>query len=260
MEQGESYFIIAAPGSFYLFLKIFLTVTVRSILLTHVIRHAFRAVVHPYFRTEYFGVENVPKTGPVILTPNHVAYLDPFWIGCALPRPVHYMTWSASFQVPVLRPFLWFFQCFPVDIDSGGIDRSALRKAQEVLEAGEALMIFPEGGRCVSGTIDPFKAGAFRLAIKLGVPVVPVTLSGVHDIWPLGQLIPRPGKIQVYYHPPQTFQADRGEIRTRAYEAAEQVRAQIATRLDVRYQPTDLKLTKTISMEVRGTSPTEETA
>lgn len=212
---------------------------VRSLLHQFVTRHLLRGAFYPFFRTEFHGLENIPSTGPVILTPNHIAYLDPFWIGCGVPRPIHFMTWGAVFKIPVFRPILWFFQCFPVEIETG-IDKSALKTAQKILAAGEVLMIFPEGGRCVSGTVDPFKAGAFRLAIRLKVPVVPVTLAGAHEVWPLQQKLPRPGKLRVYFHPPMYFEATPQTIREKSYEAAELVRAQVCSRLDHQFQPADL--------------------
>lgn len=213
---------------------------VRAYLHQFVFRHVFRGLLHPFFRTEYHGVENIPRVGPVILTPNHVAYLDPFWIGCAVPRPIFFMTWGKPFQVAALRPLLWFFHCFPVNHDIFA-DKGALRKAQELLEQGNALMIFPEGGRCVSGTIDAFKPGAFRLAIKMGIPIVPVTLSGAHEVWPLARKYPRPGKLKVFFHPPLTFHASTvKEIREKSYEAARLVRLEISRCLDPTRRPADL--------------------
>lgn len=214
---------------------------VRSLLIQHCLRPAFRAVFHSFFQIEFYGVENIPQTGPVILTPNHVAYLDPFWIGCGVPRVLHYMTWSEVFRYPYLRPMLWFFNCFPVDQDTP-VDKSAFRRAQQLLADGEALMIFPEGGRCVSGTIDEFKAGAFRLAIRMQVPVVPVTLSGAHEVWPINRTLPRPGKLRVYFHEPQIFTATPKEVKVKSYEAAHLVRSKISTRLDPQRRPRDVAL------------------
>jgi 1-acyl-sn-glycerol-3-phosphate acyltransferase len=71
------------------------------------------------------------------------------------------------------------------------------------LRAGEALMIFPEGGRTLDGTLQPFKLGAFRLAVAHGAPVLPVTIAGAWEAWPPGRLLPRPGRITITYHAPE---------------------------------------------------------
>src|SRR5262245_2167327 len=91
------------------------------------------------YRLEFEGVENVPKTGAVILTPNHVSYLDPIWISVPIGRRIYYMAWDALFRVPVFSSILRAFGAFPVRIE--GHDKSAHREALEHLEAGHALMI-----------------------------------------------------------------------------------------------------------------------
>jgi len=198
--------------------------------IVYVTRPALRLALHPFFRMTYFGVEHVPKTGPVLLAPNHQAYADPFWIGLPIRRPIHFMTWSRVFRVAYLRPLLRYFQCFPVDHDKP-FDKSALKIAQELLRAGQAVMIFPEGGRTPHGDLQEFKAGAFRIAVKLRVPIVPVTLNGGFEAWSMHRKLPRPGKITVYFHPPMYFSADDRDLKEVTAEAARAVREVIASKL-----------------------------
>ncbi len=198
--------------------------------IVYLVRPALRAALYPYFRMEYEGVENVPKTGAVLLAPNHQAYADPFLIGLPIRRPIHFMTWERPFREPYLRPILKYFQCFPVSHDKP-FDKNALKITQDLLRAEQCVMIFPEGARSKTGDLTDFKPGAFRVAIKHKVPIVPITLNGAFDSWPLHRKMPRPGRINVYFHPPMTFTAEDRDIREVSIEAATAVREVIASRL-----------------------------
>jgi 1-acyl-sn-glycerol-3-phosphate acyltransferase len=165
------------------------------------------------FKIEFHGVDNIPRDGACIITPNHVTYADPIWITIPMPRRIYYMAWHKPFRIPVLGLLMRMFGAFPVNLDVAA-DASAQREAIELLRRGRALVIFPEGGRTRTGKLMPFKMGAFRLALTHGVPIVPVTLKGAPNIWPAGQIFPRPGKLTITYHPP--IEVDRlGEDATR---------------------------------------------
>jgi 1-acyl-sn-glycerol-3-phosphate acyltransferase len=100
------------------------------------------------------GRERLPQSGAVILAANHVSYLDPPLMGLvAAPRPLWYMAKAPLFRVPVLGAVMRLFRSFPVRPDAA--DREALRKAGEILAAGEALLIFPEGGCSDDGELQP---------------------------------------------------------------------------------------------------------
>jgi 1-acyl-sn-glycerol-3-phosphate acyltransferase len=152
------------------------------------------------FKIEFHGVENVPLEGPCLITPNHASYADPIWITIPIRRRVHYMTWGQLFKVPGLGLVMRMFGAFPVNLD--GADASAHRLSIKLLREGKALVVFPEGGRTRTGRMTPFKLGAFRLALTLGVPIIPVTIEGATSIWPANRTFPRPGKLSITYHPP----------------------------------------------------------
>jgi len=186
------------------------------------------------YRMEFEGVEHVPVTGPVIFTPNHVTYLDPIWVSVPVSRRIYYMAWDAVFRIPVFSSLLRFFGAFPVRIE--GHDKSAMREARCHLAAGRALMVFPEGGRTTTGKLMPFKAGAYRLALFAGAPIVPVTIEGAHEIWPVGRLFPRPfGRIRIVYHPAISVAAAEGcdmtDLRHRARDLADAARDAVASAL-----------------------------
>lgn len=135
------------------------------------------------------GVENVPKTGGVLLCPNHISDADPPAVAVALPRPAWFMAKEELFSVPVLGALLRFWHGFPVKRDSA--DRTALRRAEELLKAGEAVVIFPEGGGNEEGTLQPLHPGALLIALRTRVPVVPVAVRNTNRVWPYGAPLPR---------------------------------------------------------------------
>jgi 1-acyl-sn-glycerol-3-phosphate acyltransferase len=138
------------------------------------------------------------------------------------------MAWDAIFKIPVLSWLIRRLRAFPVDID--GADARATREAVRILEAGEAVMIFPEGGRSLDGRLQPFKLGAFRMACSRGVPVLPVTIVGGHASWPPGRAFPRPGHLTFVYHP--LIKPPGGEdLRANARALAREVREAVASAL-----------------------------
>lgn len=163
------------------------------------VRPGIRALCRAYFGLRLVGLDNIPRDGPVIITPNHQTYADPPLVSIPVYRPVYYMAWSRLFEVPGLSWTIRRLRAFPVRLESQ--DARAAREAIRLLRAGEALMIFPEGGRSPDGTVQPFRPGAFRLAVAQGVPVLPVTIDGGTRSWPPGRLLPRPGAIRITYHP-----------------------------------------------------------
>jgi 1-acyl-sn-glycerol-3-phosphate acyltransferase len=164
-----------------------------------VFRPSFHALCRAYFRLALRGLDNIPKTGPLIIVPNHQTFADPPLITIPVRRPIHYMAWNRLFAVPGFGRLIRRLRAFPVEIETS--DGRAVREAVRLLRAGEVLMIFPEGGRTPDGRLQPFKLGAFRLAVAHDSPVLPVTISGAWEAWPPGRSLPRPGRITITYHP-----------------------------------------------------------
>jgi 1-acyl-sn-glycerol-3-phosphate acyltransferase len=188
-------------------------------------RLALRVLGRAYFGLELIGVEQIPASGPLIITPNHQTFADPPLVTIPVFRPVHYMAWSRLFDVPVFGRFIRLLRAFPVQIASA--DPRAARAAVRLLQAGQAVMIFPEGERSPDGGVQRFKPGAFRLAVSLGTPVLPVTIDGGHAAWPPGRVFPRPGRIRITYHAP--IHPDPGlPPRLAASQLAERARAVIS--------------------------------
>ncbi|HWP43227.1 MAG TPA: lysophospholipid acyltransferase family protein [Blastocatellia bacterium] len=208
------------------------------------------------FRIEFHGVENIPPHGACIIAPNHVTYADPIWITIPVRRRLYYMAWDKPFEIPVLGLLMRAFGAFPVNLDS--IDSGAHRAAVKVLKSGGALVVFPEGGRTRTGRLEPFKPGAFRLALKYGAPIVPVTIRGAYRVWPVGTIIPRPRKLTVTYHPPiEVPRAEEGisrvELKARAQDLARRARQAVASALD----PASLPQDESLSVDMKARTQNE---
>lgn len=129
------------------------------------------------------GRENVPKTGPVVIVPNHKSFWDPFFVAIVLRRPVRFMGKAEHFEGPMARVFLRL-GAFPVR--RGESDSEALDTARAILARGDALALFPEGTRVREEGLGTPKRGAARLAIEAGAPLVPATITGTEKRrWPL---------------------------------------------------------------------------
>lgn len=192
-------------------------------------RPGFHRLCRVYFGLTLRGVANIPAHGAVIIVPNHQTYADPPLVTIPVLRPVHYMAWRRLFEIPLFGRVIRLLRAFPVDIEAR--DWRALREAVRILRAGEAVMIFPEGERSANGRLGPFRLGAFRLAAQLGVPVLPVTITGGDESWPPGRLWPRPRRITITYHP--VVAADSAlDPRTAAEDLAERTRAAILSALN----------------------------
>ena len=136
------------------------------------------------------GLENVPRQGPLVVCANHFATLDPPMVPAFLPRADTWnMAKSEYFRKPLMRWIFTRYHAFPVVRHSA--DRAALRRALDLLKAGEVLIIYPEGTRVESGELATPEPGAGFIAQKAGCPVLPVALTGTRECLPKGARWPR---------------------------------------------------------------------
>jgi 1-acyl-sn-glycerol-3-phosphate acyltransferase len=188
----------------------------------------FHAACRAYFGLEFRGVENIPRGGPLVIAPNHQTYADPPLVTIPVRRPVHYMAWDRLFTIPAFGWWIRRLRAFPVRVDER--DMRATREAIRLLQAGEVVMIFPEAGRSTDGLMQPFKPGAFRLAVAVKAPVLPVAISGGTASWPPGRRLPRPGRITITYHPAVRPDVSR-DARAAARDLGDRAWAAIAATL-----------------------------
>jgi 1-acyl-sn-glycerol-3-phosphate acyltransferase len=189
-----------------------------------VFRPAVHAVSRAYFGLTLVGTEHIPATGPLVITPNHQTYADPPLVTIPVRRRLYYMAWNRLFDIPGLAALIRRLRAFPVETDAR--DPRATREALRLLQQGAALMVFPEGSRSRDGRVGRFRLGAFRLAVAVKAPVLPVTIVGGHETWPPGRVLPRRGRVTIAYHP--VLCANPGlEPREAAQELADRTRAVI---------------------------------
>jgi 1-acyl-sn-glycerol-3-phosphate acyltransferase len=141
------------------------------------------------FRTTVDGAERVPATGPVIIAPVHRSFIDFFVASEVTSRKLHYMAKDSLWKNHWLARILPAVGAFPVHRESA--DREALRRAQQVLEAGEVLILFPEGERRSGPVVEDLHEGVAFLAARTGATVIPVGIGGSASVMPKGKRIPR---------------------------------------------------------------------
>ncbi|MGB6058226.1 MAG: lysophospholipid acyltransferase family protein [Microthrixaceae bacterium] len=179
-----------------------------------------KAVLVPSFRffweisTE--GLSNIPKTGGAILAPNHISVLDSFFVPCAVPRRITYVgkaeymdDWKTRYLFPALG-------MIPIDRSGGDASVRALDAAASVLESGELFGIYPEGTRARDGLLHKGHTGVARLALRTGVPIIPVGIIGSDLIQPPDMARPKVfRKVRIRFGHPISVEKymDRAEDR-----------------------------------------------
>ncbi len=175
------------------------------------------------------GLENVPRSGPVIICPNHSATLDPPMVPAFVPRGD---TWNmAKSEYFDKGGFVeWIFRryhAFPVVRHTA--DRTALRTAFDILKSGQALIIYPEGTRVESGVLAEPEPGAGFIAQRAACPVVPVGLTGTRECLPKGAHWPRRTRVSITFGKPFRVLSKRLDgAKVTRQEAAEAIMVEIA--------------------------------
>jgi 1-acyl-sn-glycerol-3-phosphate acyltransferase len=137
----------------------------------------------------------IPRSGPVILAANHISNADPVivgsWLTPKLGRRIHWLGKKEMFDWPIVG---WMARNGGVvPVDRGGADVEAFRIAQRVLDAGQVLMVFPEGTRSPTAELQTPKDGLAMLALRTNATIVPIGVSNTDRVWPKGRPIPRLG-------------------------------------------------------------------
>jgi long-chain acyl-CoA synthetase len=167
-----------------------------------------RLVMRSLFQVRADGLAHLPSSGPFLLTPNHLSYLDPFAVAAVLSwkqlQDVYWAGWTGLlFRGPLTRMFSRASQVVPVDPERGLT--STLLFARAILDRGKVLTWFPEGERSRDGQVHRFLPGAGLLIQKTHVPAVPVLIAGSYEAWPPGRSLPRIHPIHLTFGPPLTL-------------------------------------------------------
>ncbi|MGH9132680.1 MAG: lysophospholipid acyltransferase family protein [Ilumatobacteraceae bacterium] len=155
-----------------------------------------RAIAGPVVRRLWTihreGYERLPSTGPAILCPNHISFLDSAFLMMTMPRNISFVgkaEYMDSWKTKVLFPAMGMI---PIDRSGGAKSLVALEAAEAVLQRGEFFGIFPEGTRSRDGFLYRGRTGAARLAMKIDCPIYPVGIIGTDRIQPPDAKLPKP--------------------------------------------------------------------
>ncbi len=147
------------------------------------------------------GLENVPAR-VCIFVANHTSNLDPPAVTVAIPKRVALLGKKEVWRIPIVAAALSRAAFVPVDRSNREAAQASVEAALRHLRSGVSYLIFPEGTRSPDGRMRPFKKGSFVMAIRAGVPVVPVSVIGAQLLLPRGAAFIRPGEVRIVFHPP----------------------------------------------------------
>jgi 1-acyl-sn-glycerol-3-phosphate acyltransferase len=167
-------------------------------------------LLRAYFRPQATGQQFVPRTGPLILAANHLSAADEVFTPITAGRQVLYFAKAEYFTGPGLRGRVnaWFFREMghvPVDRDNPRAAADTIDAGVELLAQDKALGIYPEGTRSPDGRLHKFRTGVARLALRTGVPVIPVGLVGTDKVLIEGDRRWHRSPVEVHYGPPLDF-------------------------------------------------------
>lgn len=166
-------------------------------------------------RVTAVGAENVDPNVAYVICPNHVSYMDTPVLLSYVPSNFRFLARKELFQIPFLGGHLKRAGNISVPLEDPRGSLKVLSHAGHAMKQnGLSLLIFPEGGRSVSGELEPFKDGAAYLAIKGEVPILPVAIIGIKDVLPMHSHHVRPGRVTIRIGKPIETTGLRSHDRT----------------------------------------------
>lgn len=167
-------------------------------------------IVKAVFRPWVVGRRNVPVEGGAILASNHLSFGDSIFLPLMLDRPVTFLAKSDYFTGKGLKG--WLTKLFflgtgqlPIDRSGGKASEASLNTGLQVLGRNQLLGIYPEGTRSPDGRLYRGRTGIARMALEAGVPVIPVVMVDTDAVQPIGQTIPRVGRVGIIIGEPLDF-------------------------------------------------------
>lgn len=198
----------------------------------HTLRQLSQVYFRLFHRLAFVGEDRIPKDGPLLMVANHPTFFDPVLVQLGLQeRFIHWLAWDEIFTWPMVGDWVREFGAIPVNLERPAA--TSLKRCMRVLRAGGVLGMFFEGGRSSTPIIDPPLPGAASLALRFGVTVLPVTISGAYRCWSKHQTIPSPGRITIVYHEAIPVERQRGRDR----EAEESLTRRIERAIVAALQP-----------------------
>lgn len=150
-----------------------------------------------FARIRVHGTENVRADQNYVYMANHSSLIDTPALFAYLPYQFRIMAKKELFYIPFMGWHLRTAGNFPIDRSNPRRTARSLRSVIDGVRAGKSLAVFPEGTRTPDGQLQEFKSGAFKIAVRAGVPIVPVSIRGTFKLLPKTTLAPRPGRVDV---------------------------------------------------------------
>ena len=174
-------------------------------------------------RVELHGAEHCSHGASVIYAANHASMFDIPVVIAAVPDDIRLVYKKELEKIPIFGWGLKFGSYIGIDRGRGTEARKSLEEAVEKIQHGASVLLFVEGTRTADGKLQPFKRGAFNLAARAGVPVIPLTINGTYAMVPKHSLRLRPGTAHLYFDPPIQVE-DAGSERETETRLMERVR------------------------------------
>jgi 1-acyl-sn-glycerol-3-phosphate acyltransferase len=167
------------------------------------------------FRPWVKGLENVPRTGPLIVVCNHLSFVDSVFLPLMIDRQMAFLAKSDYFTGKGIKG--WFIRFFmtsagqlPIDRSGGKASEASLNAGLQVLAEGGVLAIYPEGTRSPDGRMYRGRTGVARMILEAQVPVIPAAVIGTEKVMPLGSNIPKVHRVGVVIGEPLDFSRFEG--------------------------------------------------
>lgn len=184
------------------------------------------------------GLEHIAPNGSYVIVSNHLSYMDTPVVLANIPVQFRFLAKRGLFQIPFLGTHLGQAGHIPVPRGDPRASIKTMQQAAEVIQQrGISMLIFPEGGRSRDGNLRPFKEGAAYIAIRAGVPILPVAIIGTNRILPFGSGTPRPGSATLKIFPPIETRGrtlkERGELTDHIRQLIAGTLADVAEKAEV---------------------------
>jgi 1-acyl-sn-glycerol-3-phosphate acyltransferase len=198
-------------------------------------RGLIRTLVFPFATWQIKGRENITSPGPFLVVCNHLHIADPPIVAASLPMKCVLMAKEELWQSRWSRFWVENFGAFPVR--RGGFDRGAIRQAEHWLKRGVSVIMFPEGSRSTNARMTPALPGAALIAMRMGVPILPVSIAGSEKLRHLTSCFFHHPKITVTFGQPFSLPPNDGKTtQQQRHEIIDDIMRKIAALLPPEYR------------------------
>jgi 1-acyl-sn-glycerol-3-phosphate acyltransferase len=174
-------------------------------------------------RMDVEGLEHLDRSASYVVVSNHLSNLDPPLHIATLPIPIRFLAKKELFRIPIFGRAMRAVGMIETDRQAHASAHRAINdRVIRAVDLGKSLIIYPEGHRSRDAEMQPFKKGAFRIAVDVGLPILPVAISGTERAWKPGDRLVHGGRCRMVIHEPISTEGlgkdDIAGLRDRAQE------------------------------------------